>query len=261
MTSTLRARLTNPPDPRLTIDVVPWCGRRDADEGRVRAVRILVIEDDADIRAGVERGLRAAGFAVDTVDDLPAAALAIDVNDYDAVVADRRLPSGDALDLVADLRGRNSNVPVLFLTARDAVADRVAGFECGGDDYLVKPFALDELVVRVRALCRRRERATPGRLVVGDLDIDLARAEVRRAGVLLPLTAKERCLMNFLAEHPGVVVSRSDLVEHCWDDAHDPMSNVVDKHVSSLRRKLGPGQPIETVRGAGFLLDVDRRTP
>ncbi|MEM9033127.1 MAG: response regulator transcription factor [Actinomycetota bacterium] len=224
-------------------------------------MRILVIEDDADIRAGVERGLRAGGFAVDAVDDLPDAEVAVDVNDYDAVVADRMLPSGDALDLVAELRGRGSTVPVLFLTARDAVEDRVAGFEIGGDDYLVKPFALDELVVRVRALCRRRERSTPGRLEIGDLDIDLSRAEVRRGGVLLPLTAKERCLLIFLAEHAGSVVSRADLVEHCWDDAHDPMSNVVDKHLSSLRRKLGDDHPIATVRGAGFLLDLDRPAP
>jgi DNA-binding response OmpR family regulator len=219
-------------------------------------VRILVIEDDGDIREAAERGLRAAGFAVDTVADLPDARLANAVNDYDTVVADRVLPSGDALDLVAELRAGSDTTPVLFLTARDAVADRVDGFEVGGDDYLVKPFALEELVARVRSLCRRRDRRTPVTVVVGDLEIDRARAEVRRDGVLLPLTTKESCVLGFLADNAGVVVARTDLIEHCWDEVHDPMSNVVDAHVASLRRKLGQPNPIRTVRGTGFVLDV-----
>jgi DNA-binding response OmpR family regulator len=219
-------------------------------------VRILVIEDDGDIREAVERGLRAAGFAVDTVADLPGARLASNVNDYDTVIADRLLPGGDALELVAELRAGGDTTPVLFLTARDAVADRVDGFAVGGDDYLVKPFALEELVARVRSLCRRRDRLSPVTVVVGDLEIDRARAEVRRDGVLLPLTAKERCVLGFLADNAGEIVARSDLIEHCWDEVHDPMSNVVDAHVASLRRKLGRPNPIRTVRGAGFLLDV-----
>jgi DNA-binding response OmpR family regulator len=219
-------------------------------------VRILVIEDDGDIREAVERGLRAAGFAVDTVADLPDARLANDVNDYDTVVADRILPSGDALDLVADLRTGGDTTPVLFLTARDAVTDRVDGFEAGGDDYLVKPFALEELVARVRSLCRRRDHGAPVTVVVGDLEIDRARAEVRRNGVLLPLTTKERCVLGFLADNAGVVVARTDLIEHCWDEAHDPMSNVIDTHVASVRRKLGRPNPIRTVRGTGFVLDI-----
>lgn len=219
-------------------------------------MRILVIEDDDDIRDGVERGLRAAGFAVDTVADLPAARLASDVNDYDTVVADRTLPGGDALELVAELRAGGHTTPVLFLTARDAVADRVDGFEVGGDDYLVKPFALEELVARVRSLCRRRDRRAPVTVVVGDLEIDRGRAEVRRRGVLLPLTTKEGCVLGFLADNAGLIVSRTDLIEHCWDEVHDPMSNVVDAHVASLRRKLGRPSPIRTIRGTGFVLDV-----
>lgn len=219
-------------------------------------VRILVIEDDGDIREAVGRSLRAAGFAVDTVADLADARLARDVNEYDTVIADRVVPGGDALELVAELRAGGDTTPVLFLTARDAVADRVDGFEAGGDDYLVKPFALEELVARVRSLCRRRDRRAPVTVVVGDLEIDRARAEVRRNGVLLPLTTKERCVLGFLADNAGAIVARTDLIEHCWDEVHDPMSNVVDAHVASLRRKLGQPNPIRTVRGAGFVLDV-----
>ncbi|MEM9564004.1 MAG: response regulator transcription factor [Actinomycetota bacterium] len=220
-------------------------------------MRILVIEDDPDIAAGVEAGLRRAGFAVDVVGDLGDAEAAGAVNDYDTVVADRMLPDGDAIDLVEAWRRSGDPTPVLFLTARDAVADRVDGFEAGGDDYLVKPFALDELVVRVRALCRRADRSGPPVIEIGDLVVDRARAEVRRAGILLTLTAKERCLLGFLADNPDRVVSRTELIEHCWDDANDPMSNVVDVHVGSLRRKLGDPPPIRTVRGVGFVLDTE----
>ena len=222
-------------------------------------MRILVIEDDADISAAVERALRGDGFAVDTAGDIAEASFQIDVNDYDTIVADRMLPSGDTVDLVGSIRASGSAVPVLFLTARDAVEDRVEGFGVGGDDYLVKPFAMDELVVRVRSLCRRAASTTLPVLVVGDLEVDRARAEVRRDGVLLPLTGKERCILAQLAQTPDTPVSRSALIEHCWDEHHDPMSNVVDAHIASLRRKLGAPSPIRTVRGIGFALDAGRR--
>ena len=220
-------------------------------------MRILVVEDEPDIRGSVEAGLRSAGFAVDVAADLADASMAADVNDYDCLVLDRMLPDGDSLELVAEIRRGGAVVPVLFLTAKDAVEERVAGFEAGGDDYLVKPFALDELVVRVRALCRRVATPTPSVVTVGDLEIDTGRAEVRRSGVLLPLTAKERCILLQLVGRVGTVVSRSELIEHCWDEAHDPMSNVVDVHVGSLRRKLGKPSPIGTVRGVGFVLEAD----
>lgn len=218
-------------------------------------MRILVIEDDSDIAAGVEAALRESGFAVDVAHDLAAADLAHGVNEYDTVVADRMLPDGDSITFVEQWRRDGDPTPVLFLTARDAVSDRVDGFEAGGDDYLIKPFALDELVVRVRALCRRAQRDVATVITIGDLVIDQARVEVRLDGVLLPLTAKERCLLNYLADNVDRVVSRTELIEHCWDEAHDPMSNVVDVHVGSLRRKLGKPSPIRTVRGAGFVLE------
>ncbi|MEM9038423.1 MAG: response regulator transcription factor [Actinomycetota bacterium] len=219
-------------------------------------MRVLVVEDDPDIRTSVERGLVAAGLAVDTASSLDDADVQLAINDYDCLVLDRMIPGGDTIDLLIERRRGGDATPALFLTARDAVEDRVDGFEAGGDDYLVKPFALDELIVRVRALCRRRDSVAPSRLVVGDVEIDRARAEVRRDGVLLPLTAKESSILEQLVDHVDTVVTRSHLIEHCWDETHDPMSNVVDVHVSSLRRKLGDPCPIRTVRGQGFILET-----
>ena len=219
-------------------------------------MRILVVEDDVAIRRGVVRGLAAAGFAVDEAGDLPAAAFQIDVNAYDCLVLDRRLPGGDALDLLTDRRRTGLTTPALFLTARDSIAERVRGFEAGGDDYLVKPFALEELIVRVTSLCRRAPFARPPRLTVGDIEIDTARCEVRRDGVLLTLTHKEYRLLELLAVNAGTVVSRADLVEHCWDEMSEPMSNVVDVHIRQLRVKLGEPAVIETVRGIGYRVDA-----
>ena len=219
-------------------------------------MRVLVVEDDLELRGAIERRLRGAGFAVDVASDLPDAAAAVEVYDYDCLVLDRAVPSGDTLDLLAELRRAGSGIPALFLTAKDAVADRVAGFEAGGDDYLVKPFAMEELVARVRSLCRRRTETAPPIVTVADLVVDLGRGEVRRAGVLLPLTRKEACVLVALALRAGTVVSRSTLIEHCWDERTDPMSNTVDVHIASLRRKLGPPSLIRTVRGLGYVLEA-----
>lgn len=220
-------------------------------------MRVLVVEDDADVLAGVKLGLEAAGFAVDGVDDLPEGEILMDVNRYDCLVLDRTLPSGDAIDLLAARRAAGYATPALFLTARDAVADRVAGFHAGGDDYLVKPFALAELVARVGSLCRRAQAARPVVLEVGDLVVDTARCEVRRGGVLLPLARKEYRLLEVLVAEEGRVVSRADLIERCWDEVVNPMSNVVDVHVKELRRKLGAPPLIHTVRGFGYRLGDD----
>ena len=219
-------------------------------------MRILLVEDDDDLRRGVTDALLAEEFAVDAVTDAPEADEAVAVNEYDCLVLDRMVPSGDLVDFVAEHRGAGLATPVLFLTARDGIADRVDGFEAGGDDYLVKPFALEELIVRVRALCRRRDVTQAPIVTVGPFTIDRARAEVRRDGVLLPLTAKERCLLLRLASADGSVVTRSELIEHCWDEHHDPMSNVVDVHMGRLRRKLGEPSSVRTVRGEGFVLDA-----
>jgi DNA-binding response OmpR family regulator len=222
-------------------------------------VRVLVVEDDGVLGDAVGRGLRAGGFAVDTVSDWPAADLALSVNGYDCLVLDRMLPSGDSIEELRGLRAAGSVVPVLFLTARDVVADRVAGFVAGADDYLVKPFAMEELVARVRALGRRVTRTLPPVLRCADVTMDVARREVRRGGVLLPMRPKELAVLEVLLGNAEKVVSRTELIDRCWDEMTEPMSNVVDVIVANVRRKLGDPALIHTVRGFGYLCGVEGR--
>ncbi|MEU9127542.1 response regulator transcription factor [Kitasatospora sp. NPDC048540] len=217
-------------------------------------MRVLVVEDDLELGPVIIRGLREAGFAVDFATDLADADFKLAVNTYDCMVADRSLPDGDALTLLAAQRKAGSTLPVLLLTALDAVSDRVAGFEHGADDYLVKPFALAELSARVRTLCRRGQPARLPELRFGGLELDLPRRRVRRDGVLLTLTAKEFSVLEVLMLRAGEVVTRTDLIERCWDEQTEPLSNVVDVLIGQLRRKLGPPELISTVRGVGYRL-------
>ncbi|MBT2439536.1 response regulator transcription factor [Streptomyces sp. ISL-36] len=220
---------------------------------------MLLVEDDEDLRFGVAAALRAAGFAVDEVADLPQADEALFVTAYDCVVLDRMLPSGDAAAYVAEMRSGGGAVPVLFLTARDTVADRVDGFASGGDDYLVKPFAVAELVARVRSLCRRAAVVRPPVHRVADLEIDTARRQVRRAGVLLTLTGREFAVLEVLVARADQAVSRAELIESCWDEMAEPRSNVLEVLVSQLRRKLGDPPLVLTVRGVGYRLAPGER--
>ncbi|MFF7636565.1 winged helix-turn-helix domain-containing protein [Kitasatospora sp. NPDC008050] len=217
-------------------------------------MRVLVLEDDPRLGPEIADGLRRAGFAVDLAADLAEADLKLSLTDYHCLVADRALPDGDALGLVAERRAAGWLRPVLLLTAMDSVADRVAGFEHGADDYLVKPFAAAELAARVRNLCRRPEPARLPQLRLGDLELDLPRRRVSRAGVLLTLTAKEFSVLELLMLQAGTVVTRTRLIESCWDELNEPMSNVVDVLIRQLRRRLGPPDPIQTVRGVGYRL-------
>jgi DNA-binding response OmpR family regulator len=219
-------------------------------------MRVLIVEDDRVLRDALERRLRGSGSAVDAVPDRAGAEIAIEVNRYDCLVLDRAVPDGDTIDLVRRIRAAHTATPVLFLTARDSVSARVEGFEAGADDYLVKPFAMEELIARVRRLCRRSVDETPVLLEVGDLVIDQAGATVRRDGVLLTLTAKEYAVLVELASRPGAVVTRTHLIETCWDEMTDPMSNTVDVHIASLRRKLGSPPLIHTVRGVGYRMSA-----
>ena len=215
-------------------------------------MRVLVVEDDENLRIAIAGALRAAGFAVDAVGDLPAADEALSVNSYDCAVLDRMLPSGDALHYV---RVRCPAVPVLFLTARDTVADRIAGLE-HGDDYLVKPFAIEELEARVRRLCRRvASGGLPPVLRCGDLEVDSGRHEVRRGGVLLTLTAKEFDVLRLLVARQRTPVGRADLIKEVWDPFVDPASNVLDVVLTQLRRKLRHPPMIHTVRGFGYRIE------
>ena len=215
-------------------------------------MRVLVVEDDENLRLAVRTELARAGLRVDAAADLAAAAAELAGADPDCVVFDRMLPDGDSIGYVQRRRRQGWAVPVLFLTARDRVADVVAGYEHGGDDYLVKPFAMAELTARVLVLARRAGRGRPSVLRHDDLEMDCARRQVRRAGVLLGLTAKEFAVLEYLMTRPGRAVSRTELIEHCWDSSTDPMSNVVDVVVRRLRGKLREPELLHTVRGRGY---------
>ena len=224
-------------------------------------MRVLVLEDDPDLSRSLSRFLRHAGYVVDEAGDLSSADIKLSVNDYDIAVFDRSVPGGDSVELVRRLRVEGKTLPVLFLTALDSIASRVEGLRAGGDDYLVKPFAMDELVARVHVLARRRAvNAAQATLSVADLCLDPERNEATRNGVPLDLTAKEFVLLRYLMTRHKSVVSRSELIEHCWDEMAEPMSNVVDVRLGALRRKLGEPPLLHTIRGVGFLLE-DRENP
>ncbi|GGQ68057.1 DNA-binding response regulator [Couchioplanes caeruleus subsp. azureus] len=215
---------------------------------------MLVIDDNKDLNGLVRRGLRATGFAVDGALDLAEADLKLAVNTYDCLVVDRTLPDGDGTALIDTMRCGGVRTPALVLTRRDAVADRVDGFAAGADDCLGKPFAMAELVARVRALCRRVGEIRPSVLRLGDLTLDLSRRRVSRNDAVVPLSAKEFAVLELLALRADHVVTRSELIECCWDEMAEPDSNVVDAVMARLRRRLGPPPVIFSVRGVGFRL-------
>ncbi|MBB4682019.1 response regulator transcription factor [Crossiella cryophila] len=217
-------------------------------------MRVLVVEDDEDLRFAVAAELRAAGLTVAEAADINAADQVIRAGEPACAVFDRMLPDGDAINYVHRRRQEGWATPVLFLTSLDKLADRVAGFEHGGDDYLAKPFAVAELTARVLALCRRAGSGRPSVLRHEDLEMDCARREVRRAGVLLTVSDKEFAVLEHLLTRAGQAVSRTELIEHCWDSSTDPMSNVVDAVVKRLRAKLAEPRLIHTVHGRGFRL-------
>jgi two-component system, OmpR family, copper resistance phosphate regulon response regulator CusR len=221
-------------------------------------IRILVVEDEAELADFVVRGLREEGFAVEHAADGEQARDALQIGSWDLVVLDWWLPGEDGLAVLHRYRGAGGPAPVLFLTARDSVADRVRGLDGGADDYLCKPFAFDELLARIRALLRRRERTADLSLAHGDVSIDLATHRARRAGHPLDLTAKEMALLTFFLRRPGQVLSRTRIYDHVWDENFDGLSNTLEVHVMELRRKLEVHGPriIHTLRGRGYLLDA-----
>jgi len=220
-------------------------------------MRVLLLEDDPDLRGAVASHLRRQGMSVDEAGDLAGADERLRITGYDVAVLDRGLPDGDAAGLLRDLRADGVTVPVLFLTCRDQVGDRVTGLESGGDDYLGKPFATAELIARIRSLARRTPSVAPPVLALGDLEIDQARGAARRAGHALTLTPKEYALLEHLVRHAGRVVSRQELLEHCWDEYEDPTSNVVEARIGRMRAKVGYPPLVHTVRGAGYLAAVE----
>ncbi len=224
-------------------------------------MRILVVEDDATISGFVAKGLREAGYAVDeAADGERGLALAVETT-YDAAIVDIMLPRRDGLSLIEELRRRRVTTPVLILSAKHSVDDRVRGLQTGGDDYLTKPFAFAELLARVQALLRRASgTAEPMRLVVGDLTLDLITRDVRRGDQPVELRPREYALLEYLMRNAGRVVSKTMILAHVWDYRFDPGTNVVDVLVFRLREKIDRSfetRLLHTVRGVGYVLKVD----
>ena len=223
-------------------------------------MRILIVEDSQRLQRTLGTALRRSGYAVDVAGDGEEGLWLAESNAYDAIVLDVMLPNRDGLDVLRTLRASGRPAHVLLLTARDAVADRVAGLHAGADDYLVKPFALEELLARVQALCRRAYGTKQPRLTVADLEIDPGARTARRAGQAVELTAREYQLLEYLARRRGEVVSRSEIEAHIYDGQVDPMSNVVDSAICLLRKKIAvtpaAAPLIHTRRGHGYVLDA-----
>jgi two-component system OmpR family response regulator len=223
-------------------------------------MRVLIVEDDLRMASLVRRGLAGEGLAADIASTGEDALWLAQAHPYDAIVLDVMLPGLDGFETCRRLRGAGVWAPVLMLTARDAVEDRVAGLDSGADDYLVKPFAFAELLARLRALARRGEAERPAVLAVADLRLDPATREVRRGDSPIPLSAKEFGLLEVFMRRPGEVLSRLQLLEHAWDFAYENRSNVVDVYIRRLRRKIDEPfgtESLETVRGAGYRLRED----
>jgi two-component system OmpR family response regulator len=221
-------------------------------------MRILIVEDDARVASHIAKGLREVGYTVDAVADGRDGLYRTAAESYDAIVLDRVLPNVDGLTILQTMRAAGNRTPVLILSALGEVDERVRGLKAGGDDYLVKPFALSELLARLEALLRREapvgERV---RLAFVGLEMDLVAREVRRGGRRIDLTPREFRILEYLMRHAGQVVTRSMLLENVWDYHFDPQTNIIDQHVSRLRQKIDQGgeKPlIQTVRGTGYVL-------
>jgi DNA-binding response OmpR family regulator len=233
----------------------PSASGRSRGAGRLGHMRLLLVEDDPELASILDLGFREQGIQVVRSATMSAGRAEALRATFDVIVLDVMLPGGSGIDLCRDLRGRGVATPILMLTARDAVDDRVIGLEVGADDYVTKPFAFRELVARVRALARRRPALIPRVVQIADLEVDLASRRVQRGGQGIELTAKEFALLEFFVTHRGEVVDRAAITAHVWDDNHDPFTNVLEVLVRRLRRKIDDAfEPklIHTLRGAGY---------
>jgi heavy metal response regulator len=220
-------------------------------------MRILIVEDEAGVAGFVEQGLTEAGYAVDVARDGSEGLEYALAFEYDVMVLDIMLPKMNGLDLLHEIRDKRVKVPVLLLTARDGVDDRVKGLDVGADDYLIKPFAFPELLARIRALLRRPPLQSGNLLSMNDLEMDVTRREVRRAGKKIELSPREFSLLELLLRHPNQVLTRTQIVEHVWNFDFYGETNVVDVYIGYLRRKIDSGfvpPLIQTVRGVGYRL-------
>lgn len=221
-------------------------------------MRILIVEDDRRLSGIVKRGLIEEGYAVDAVFDGEEGEYYAESTPYDLIILDIMLPKNDGIQVCKRLRSQKVNTPVLMLTARDTVEDKVIGLDSGADDYMVKPFAFNELLARIRALLRRESLVKTPKLLVGDLEMDTLTREVKFKQKIVDLTNKEYVILEYFMRHPNMVISRTMLENHAWDYEFDSVSNLIDVYIRKLRRKIGGDgdSPIMTVRGAGYRLRV-----
>ena len=227
-------------------------------------MRLLFVEDDPHIVRFVARGLQEQSYAVDVATTGAEALYQVEINDYDLVVLDVMIPGKNGFEVCRAIRSLGKRMPVLMLTARDAVEDRITGLDSGADDYLTKPFEFGELLARLRALLRRPRELRPPQFVVGDLTLDTASQTAKRGNRVISLTSKEYALLEFLARNAGRVVGRSEIAEHVWDESFDPFSNLIEVYVNRLRRKLDDnGDPplLQTRRGSGYILAAAPEEP
>ena len=221
-------------------------------------MRILLVEDKNRLREAIEKALRESGYAVDSTDNGNDGLWMASENAYDVILLDIMLPGLDGLSVLEQLREKKRDTPVLLLTAKDTIADRVKGLRKGADDYLIKPFALEELLARIEALCRRSYKKSTSTITLNDLIIDNSAKTVKRNGDLIDLTAREYAILEYLAMRQGAVISRSEIEEHIYDELVSPMSNVVASAICNLRKKLVKGpddaELIHTRRGQGYIL-------
>lgn len=220
-------------------------------------MRVLLVEDDARIARFMAKGLRERAYAVDIVGNGEEALYQVAINTYDLVILDVLLPGRSGFEVCRELRKSGERMPILMLTARDAVEDRVTGLDQGADDYLTKPFEFRELLARLRALLRRSGELRPAQIVVADLKLDTGAQTVSRGNSNIPLTTKEYALLEFLARNAGRVVGRAEIAEHVWDETFDPFSNLIEVYVNRVRRKIDMGSTrplLHTRRGAGYIL-------
>jgi DNA-binding response OmpR family regulator len=226
-------------------------------------MRILLVEDEPSAARMLAKGLREQGYAVDVAGDGEEALYQQSINEYDLVILDVMLPRRDGFDVCRSIRSEGSAVPILMLTARDAVDDRISGLDCGADDYLTKPFDFGELMARVRALLRRPDALLPEAITIADLEINIHARRVKRANQEIQLTLKEYALLEYFARNVDRVLGRGEIAEHVWDQSFDLFSNLIEVYIQRLRRKIDDGHVlklIQTRRGEGYVLTTSHES-